>query len=341
MSDRLNVAVIGAGVFGIQHVRMYHSYDKTNLVVVCETNPERAGGVRDDFGVEVIDDYMKIVDNPDIAAVSVVTPDWLHRDMVVNLLNAGKHVLVEKPLATTTGEAREMVQAARKNDRYLMVDFQNQFNPPFAEARKQIDAGAIGEPVTAWCRLANTLGVPLEMLKTWTGKSGPHWFLLPHGVDMICHLFKREVRSVVAFGRKGVLSGMGIDTWDAVQAMLFFDDCSAVVETSWIMPRSRPNLVEFGLVMQGTKGTIRLDPLHPILEIGGEEDFRWPITTAFYDTYGRLQGWQTVPMIHFADCLLEGRKPICTDLEGFHSTAVIEAVMKSVESGDKVEVETL
>ncbi len=182
---KINVAIIGAGIHGIVHVRAYLQYPRANLVKVCDTNAKRAEGLRKDFGVTVCSDWKELAEDKTIQAVSVVTPDFLHREMVVALLQAGKHVLVEKPLATTTKEAREMVRAAEKSGKYLMVDYQNRFNPPFVEAKNRIEAGEFGEPVTGWARLANSLGVPRQML-SWSGQSGPQWFLFPHNIDMIC-----------------------------------------------------------------------------------------------------------------------------------------------------------
>ena len=128
MKDRLNVAVIGAGLHGIVHIRSYLQYPRANLVTICETNPERARKIEEDWGVATCTDYKDLVSDDSIEAVSVVTPDFLHRDMVIQLVEAGKHVLVEKPLATTEKDAREIVLAVEKAGRELMIDYQYRFN---------------------------------------------------------------------------------------------------------------------------------------------------------------------------------------------------------------------
>jgi len=121
------------------------------------------------------------------------------------LLKAGKHVLCEKPLATKTRDAKAMVKAARKRGLYLMVDFQNRWSPLFLEAKKQIEDGELGELVTGYARLSNTLFVPTKML-AWAGKSGPEWFLLPHIFDLVRWMTgRKKIIEVFARGHKKIL----------------------------------------------------------------------------------------------------------------------------------------
>lgn len=340
MKNKLNVAVIGAGLFGQVHLHAYRLHPRANLKLVCDVNEARLKKVTEDFKVPVATDYREILKDKTIDAVSVVTPDFMHREIVTALLKAGKHVIVEKPLATDTGEAREMVKAAKAAGRHLMIDFQNRWNPPIAEAKRRIAAGDFGTPVTASARLANTLAVPREML-SWSGRSGPHWFLFPHIIDMVCWLFGRQAVSVTAIGRKGVLQSMGIDTYDAIQALVEFTDCSATFETAWILPDSFPHVVDFTATLLGTKSRIALNPLGPLMDISGEKRFEWPIVGATQEIHGRMEGWQLMPIGHFVDSLLNDLPPMCTAEEGFHNTAIICAVEESIGTGKTVAVENL
>jgi len=340
MKDKLNVAVIGAGLFGQVHLYAYKLHPKAHLKLVCDVNEARLKKVKEDFDVEVTADYKEALKDETIDAVSVVTPDFMHREIVTAALKAGKHVLVEKPLATDTGEAREMVKAAKSARKQLMVDFQNRWNPPIVEAKRRIAAGDFGIPVIAHARLANTLSVPREML-SWSGRSGPHWFLYPHIIDMICWLFERQAVRVTAIGRKGVLQSMGIDTYDAIQALVEFTDCSATFETAWILPDSFPHVVDFTATLLGTKSRIALNPLGPLMDVSGEKRFEWPIVGATQEIHGKVEGWQLMPITHFVDSLLNDRRPMCTPEEGFHNTAIICAVEESIETGKTVAVENL
>lgn len=339
MKNSLQVAVVGAGQFGQVHLNAYAQHPQARLALVCDLSEERRRDAETKFGARTCTDYREVAADPSIEAVSVVTPDFLHREIVTALLEAGKHVLVEKPLATNLADARAMIAAAERAGKRLMVDFQNRWNPPLAAAKEQIVSGAFGDPVMASARLANTLFVPREML-AWAGKSGPHWFLFPHIIDLVCWLFDRPARRVTAHGQKGVLRAQGIDTYDAIQALVEFDDCSATFETAWIIPDTFPNTVDFNMTLFGSKSRIGI-PRSPALDIATSDKFAWPGHGAFQNVNGRMEGWQLSPILHWVDALRAGRTPLCTPAEAFHNTAVICAILDSIEQGKTVEVEML
>lgn len=343
MSKRteVRIATVGTGLFGQVHLAAVSQHPSARLVGVCDVAPDRAQAVGTEYGVRAVTDYRKIADDPDIDAVTVATPDFAHTEIVCSMLEAGKHVLVEKPMAVSVEDARRIVLTARRSGRFLMVDFHNRWNPPFADAIEKVDAGLLGEPVAAAARLANSLYVPLKML-SWAGKSGPHWFLFPHIVDLVCRLFRKPVRRVTACGRKGVLLERGIDAWDAIQALAEFEGGgSAVFETAWILPETHPAIVDFDVTLLGTHSRMAFRPLGPIFDFSGPAQFETPITGGFQTMYGRRTGWQMLPILHFIDSVAAGCAPLCTPEEGFHNTAVICAVEKSLESGQPEPVAAL
>jgi predicted dehydrogenase len=339
MTKNLKVGVVGAGLFGQVHLNAYAQHPAAELALVCDLSEERRQNVESKFGARTCSDYLEIARDETIEAVSVVTPDFMHREIVTAMLEAGKHVLVEKPLATNLEEARSMIATAEKAGKRLMVDFQNRWNPPLAAAKDHIASGAFGVPVMASARLANTLSVPREML-VWAGQSGPHWFLFPHIIDLVCWLFERQARRVTAHGSKGVLAAQGIDTYDAIQTLVEFDDCSATFETSWIIPDSFPNVVDFNMTLFGTKSRVGV-PRSAALDIAVEDKYSWPGLAAFQDVNGRIEGWQLSPIFHWVDALIEDRAPLCTPSEAFHNTAIICAILESIEQGKTVDVEPL
>ena len=98
------------------------------------------------------------------------------------MIEAGKHVLVEKPLTTDVGEARRIVDAAQDRGVKLMVDFQLRWDPRFMAAKHCMESGELGDGVMGYARLSDTIHVPTEMLG-WGANSGPEWFLFPHTMD--------------------------------------------------------------------------------------------------------------------------------------------------------------
>jgi predicted dehydrogenase len=334
---RLTVAQVGAGRWGQVHLHAYRQHPQVVLKCVCEVNAEAAKAVESAFGVRTCGDYRRIAEDPEIQAVSVVTPDALHREIVTAMLDAGKHVLVEKPMATNLQDARAMAAAAERAGRHLMVDFHNRWNPPFVEAKRRIDAGEFGEPVMAHAYIANTLAVPSHRV-AWAKDSGPHWFLLPHSVDVITWLLGRRAVRVTAKARYGVLTGMGLNIPDAVQALVDYGDCSALFETAWIIPDSLPRRADFHAMIQGTRSRMAIEPMAPLLTVAGQGGYELPLPGTFGEVHGVMAGWQLMPVTHFADCLLAGRAPMCTAADGLHNTAILCAILQSAETGETVAV---
>ncbi|HID94635.1 MAG TPA: Gfo/Idh/MocA family oxidoreductase [Candidatus Latescibacteria bacterium] len=337
--ERVKMAVVGAGLFGEYHARAYYEYHRSELVLVCDIDRKRAEEIGARYGCAWTTDIQQVLENPEIRGVSVATPDYAHRDPVVQLLQVGKHVLVEKPLATSTAEAREMVNLARKNGLKLMVDFHNRWSPVFVQARQTVLSERWGRPVMGYARLSNPLRVPMQML-SWSTRSGPQWFLLPHIVDLVRWLFAQEALEVHAVGCKGILEAKGIDAYDAIQATVFFEDSFATFETSWVLPDSYPSVIDFYMALYGTEGRIGIKPDYQGIEISGERH-EWPFVLGQIDAHGHTIGFMQYPMMHFVDSIAEVREPLATGEDGFAVTAIIEAAERSIQEEKRIEVEKL
>src|SRR5581483_8259277 len=202
--DRVGFGVIGAGLFGENHALVYSRLPGVELVAVCDQNEARAREVAERYGARThATDYRQLLANPDIRAVSIATPDFAHAEIALAAAEAGKHILVEKPLATTVDEAQAIVDAAARAGVKLMVDFHNRANPPFVAARDNVRSGALGTPAYGYARLSNTTFVPLEMLR-WADRSSALWFLGSHTIDIMRFILNDEVVRVHAVSRSGI-----------------------------------------------------------------------------------------------------------------------------------------
>jgi predicted dehydrogenase len=191
-----------------------------------------------------------------------------------------------------------------------------------------VERGELGAPVMAYARLSDTIYVPTEMLP-WSGESGPEWFLFPHTMDIVRWLFGREPIEVYAKGYRGVLDGMGVRCWDAIQALVEFEGRAfCTFETSWIVPTSYTNVVDNRLSLYGEKGG---------LEIRNEPNlwaftdrFHTPFSSESVTRYGKAWGFQYEPIRYFIDCLADGVTPEVTGRDGLMVTAMIEATLLSL-----------
>ncbi len=144
----VRVGLIGCGNIGARaHAPAYAHIPDARLVAVCDLNVERARRVAAATGADVYLDYHDLLARADVDAVDICLPTYLHARVAIEALQAGKHVLCEKPMATTLEEADAMLAAARESDRLLMIGHVRRFDPRYTAVKEALDAGDIGRPV--------------------------------------------------------------------------------------------------------------------------------------------------------------------------------------------------
>jgi predicted dehydrogenase len=283
-------------------------------------------------------DYADLISNRAVEAVSIATPDFTHTPIILAALDAHKHVLSEKPLATTLAEAEVIAAAAHRSRGKLMVDFHNRVNPAVVQVREAIASGEIGRPVHGYARLSNTMQVPLEML-SWASKSSALWFLGSHVIDVLRFVLADEVARVFSISRRGVLLGRGIEAPDVHLSTLEFVRGTAVVmENSWILSRDNPMVFDFKLELVGDKGQIQADPSHNggVRRLTGQG-------LRFSDLLGiaptgptRVGGFVLESIARFVDTVLDGAPLLAGVEDGLAATRVLAAIEQSVTSSQPV-----
>ncbi|MGH2559190.1 MAG: Gfo/Idh/MocA family protein [Thermomicrobiales bacterium] len=149
-TDTIRVGVIGAGFGAAVHIPALHFLPETEVVAVCARRPERAHLVAAQHRIPTaVADYREIIRNPAIDAVVIATPPYLHHSMAIAALEAGKHILCEKPMARNLAETRDMVKIAAQARVVAMVNHEFRFMPARARAKELIDEGYLGEPRSA------------------------------------------------------------------------------------------------------------------------------------------------------------------------------------------------
>lgn len=337
MGDRkVKAAVIGVGLLGEQHAQQYAQSGKSELILVHDVNPDRAKTVGETLGVRWTTDLADIAAS-DAEVVSIATPDHLHHEAAIRMLEAGKHLLVEKPLATRTNEAAEIVELARKNNRKVTINLGNRWMGSFQSIHEAIQEGEIGDPVYAYCRCSDTIWVPTQML-SWAGMSGPQWFLFAHTMDLLRWFLGQEAKDVYAVGSKKILVESGIDAFDAIQAVVTFERTFVTFETSWIIPEAWPAIVEFEITMNGSEGRLSFDGIRQGFELSSDKVGKHMFARPSLWTYFKLPDWWWGSLHDLVDAVLEDREPTIPVEDGAAVTAMIEATEKSIAEGRKVEI---
>lgn len=348
--EPVGFGVVGVGVWGETHLKAYAWDPRVKLAALCDKNEALARERAAQYGgPDVTTDYRELLARPDIQAVSVVTPDFLHREIAVAAAEAGKHILIEKPLATTLEDCEAIIAAAKANGVKLMVDFHNRFNPSFIALKQALAAGQMGEPQMMSLRLNDTIYVPTGML-SWSASSSVLWFLGSHSVDLVRWLFADEVARVYCVSRSRVLRARGLDTPDFFHLILELRGGGvAHIENCWIMSNAFPTVCDLKCEFVGSEGTALFSPVksetaeiysdHILRPYASSPGVMMPDTNVVMDIHGKPTGFGIESILYFARCVIENEEPFLTPADGLENTRVLLAALQSAATGQPVEME--
>ncbi len=352
------LAVIGGGIWAQHHMHATRDLEReglARLVAVAARTEKTVSKTTAEWGIDGTTDWRELLTRDDIHAVSIVTPDHLHREMAVAAIEAGKHVIVEKPMDLTVEGCAEITRVAKERDALLFVDFHKRYDPVHQKARDMIRSGALGTIQYGYVHMEDKIIVPRDWFASWAAETDPFWFIGVHQVDMLRWTLGSEVARVTARGFKGKLASLGIDTYDSVHAELEFGSGAVfTADISWILPENFEAVVNQGARFIGTEGILELDTQ--------DRGFRGCVGTGATQTYNvnsnhdyaaatgaRVHtGYFVEPIKDFlrmtarvmegaSPSQFEGRYPGGND--GLEATRVAKAVHDALESGREVRIE--
>lgn len=341
--EKIKIAVIGAGTWGQTHVSIYNEHPLAEVTAICDKNKAAAEAAAAKLGVErVYTDYNEMLKYAPCDAVAIVTPDFLHADISIACAKAGKHMLIEKPLATTERDVFAMCEAIEKSGVRAMVDLHNRWNPPFNTAKQIISTGKYGKPCSAYFRLNDRRWVATDML-SWTARSSILWFLGSHSMDTLRWLSNDEPAEIFAMKHEGVLRDVGIDTVDCYQtAIRFRSGMIAQMENSWIVPNGNGNIndMKFNMILE--RGKVDVDTSsHNMLEFSDDEKTIVPDVLVQNFVFGQCKGFAYESIRSFVDCLATGDEFHVSLKDAANTSLAILKIFESVEKGKSVAVDNL
>ena len=340
------IGIIGCGkIAQVRHIPEYAEHKDAKLLGFYDINLERAAGLAKQYGGTAYASVEELLANPEIHAVSICAANFAHAELTIEALNAGKHVLCEKPMAVTLAECEAMVEAAKKNDKFLMIGHNQRLAKAHSVARKLIVDGLIGDIVTFRTTFGH--GGP----ETWSVDPGLNtWFfdktraamgamadLGIHKTDLIQFLTSQRVVRTTAklttLDKKDATGNLiGVDD----NAICIYEMSGGTIGTmtaSWTYYGPEDN----STVLYGTRGIMRIydDPAHSIvvdLPDGSKK---------FYDVDTiQTNDNQTKSGVidAFVDDVVNDREP---SISGESVLAAMRAVfgnLRSSEEGRRVEV---
>jgi predicted dehydrogenase len=293
MADTIRIALVGAGMFGGDvHLRAYADLHRAGigpqlgrigldqwgrelapirfeLVAVatrteasarraCDNFRTAGGGVAPKayWGEKAWREILSEVRDLDVLAVA--TPDHLHTEPILAALEAGAHVITEKPMCLEIAEADRIIKLAAERNRIVAVDMHKRYDPDHLRIRDDLRK-RIGEPLYGLAYLEEPLEVSTSTFK-WAERSDPFSYVGPHWVDLIYHYYRSKPVSLTAVGQKKRLMRQGINTYDAVQVRMdFANGMSISFHNNWITPPDFEGPVNQGHEIVGTEGKVESD----------------------------------------------------------------------------------
>jgi len=309
--------------------------DNSEITALVSGDPEKLDKLGHAYGVEHrygYDQFATLLASGEIDAIYLATPNWRHAEFAVPALEAGIHVLCEKPLDVSAAKAREIMAAAERGGAKLMTAYRLHFEPATLDAIRRIRAGDLGELI-AFTACFTQMVDPANHRATNGIQAGPLFDMGAYPINAIRYLFGAEpVEVVSAIGVRHPDSGFGdLDDTIAVTLRLPGDRLAQFTVGYYA------NSVD-SLIVAGTKGSIQLDPAFGFGQ--GLEHHRQIGETKSHETYKETDQFGG-ELRYFSDCILNDRAPEPDGEEGLADLLVIEAIVKAMESGGAVPIERL
>jgi len=330
VETKVKVALVGCGYWGPNLARNLHQLADAELVACCDLDPGTLQRMESLYPVRVTPDLDTILSDPEIEAVALATPVGTHYALARRLLLAGKHLLVEKPLTTSSAEAEDLISLARQQKRVLMVGHVFEYNPAVLKIKELIEDGQIGQVYYLYSNRVNLGRVQSDINVLWS--------IAPHDVSIALFLLEEMPVQVSARGAS-YLSGRVEDV--VFVTMYFPGDVMAHIQASWLDPSKVRRMT-----VVGSEKMIIYDD---VASEGKVKIYDKGVYRKGDPIYGEFQykihsGDINIPKInmseplrnecaHFVECVRSGAPPRTDGENGLRVVRVLEAAQRSLSNG--------
>lgn len=332
-NSQIKIAVIGLGYWGPNLVRNFYQLENCKIEMVCDFKEDRLDFIKKNYpAIKATKNFKNILENPEIKAVVIALPTKLHHKFVELSLKAGKHVLVEKPFAFNSKEAKELIRIAKRKKRVLMVDHTFIYSSAVQKIKELIDKKELGK-----IYYFDSERVNLGLVRSDVNVVGD---LATHDISIINYLFTPKALSVWAIGSSHILNRK------EEMAHIILKDRKGIIShinVSWLSP-----LKIRKIILAGDKKMVLYDDVEPTEKIKiydkGIDINKNKVTpfTPFYRSGDIIMPKldQTEPLKkmaeHFIDCIRNNKKPITDGEFGLKIIEMFEAIQKSIREGGKL-----
>lgn len=332
MSNPITVGVVGCGYWGPNLARSFDNLSNTTLNAICDQSPARIAQMRALYeNATFYDDYQHMLNHPSLDAVVIATPLRSHHRLAKSALLAGKHVLIEKPMARTTRECEELIHLAEQQDVVLMVGHTYLYSAAVSKVLEIIRSGDIGDIRYINCQRLN-LGLFQHDINV-------AWDLAPHDLSIIHQVMRDLPSSVNCQGNSHLREGIQ----DVINMSLMFDgNRFATIQNSWLEPKKVRQMT-----FVGSRKMILYDDLQPlekirIYDVRVDPPPHYHNFSEFQYSYHygdchipRINQWEPLVKMsqHFADCITKHEQPLSCGSNGRDLVRILEASDRSLALG--------
>jgi UDP-N-acetyl-2-amino-2-deoxyglucuronate dehydrogenase len=334
MPDPMRFAIVGAGVIGQSHAKALDTLEGSELVAVADVVPGMAEALAAPRGADAVDDLAKVLARDDVDAVSICVPSGLHADIAVAALEAGKHVLIEKPIDVTLAAADRIIEAERRSGRVATVISQRRFQPSFAFLRKEIQAGRLGRLTSGIAESPFWRSQSYYDSGGWRGtwKLDGGGALMNQGIHVLDLLVWMLGEPVEVSAYAATLAHERIEVEDTVAGTILFASgaIGTITATTAASPGRTVRLTVNGDAGSAIVDADRLEYLHTSdRETGAAANQSSLIAELQHPTDpGHAAQYED-----FVAAVQDGRPPAVTTTDGRRALAVIVAIYESARKG--------
>mgnify|MGYP000897116618 CR=1 FL=1 len=338
--ESLGVAIIGCGAIHNVHVDAIKNNGMGRILWFVDTQEERAKASAQKHGGQWHTDYHRVFEDPNVDVVHICTPHYLHAQMAIDAVNAGKHAFVEKPVATNLEMAKMMAEAAKKNNRMITICFQNRYNPTSVRAKEILNSGELGKIIgikglVTWYRDSD-----YYTSSDWRGRfdtegGGVLINQSIHTLDLIQWLVEDVVEYIQGNVSTRVLKDV-IEVEDTADATLYFKNgARGIFYATNCYTDNSPVEIEIHL----EKGKLRIcdDKLIKIQDGKFEVLVDETCETSPYKSYWGMS--HDTLIREFYENLIRGNnRDIIPVEEGMISLQILDGIYKSSSTGNKIKI---
>ena len=317
--SQIAVGVVGVGNMGLHHVEAYRRTPRATVEAVADVDEARTRELAQRLGAQAFTDARQMLERTGVQAVSICTNDERHVEPALACFEAGRPVLLEKPVATTLADADRIIGAAEGAGTTLLIGHIVRFDPRYADVQRRAEAGEFGTIEAVFARRLNQV----RSQQVLRGRVSVLSFLGVHDFDYLCWLCGRPVH-LHTESVAGVHRAAGYNIEDHTYTLVRFESGAiACVEVGWLLPDTHPCVADIRLDVTGSRGTAAIDLIPRDYILCGQHGWQMPMLRHALDEQ----------IDHFLDCVEGTATPRITGADGRLALAMSLAAQRSAAEG--------